>query len=84
MSLQSSDRAPLIALRGVTKTYFAGRPMLILRGAEEKKLRNGMTLTAPPELSPGDLRVYGENGEFLALCRCDGGRLITIKSFFKV
>ncbi len=79
--LEAED--PLALLLPVD-AYFAGRPMLILRGAEEKKLRNGMTLTAPPELSPGELRVYGENGEFLALCRCDGGRLITIKSFFKV
>ena len=63
---------------------FAGKPVLVLKSAEtEKKIRNGVT-AAFPELAPGEYRVYGRNGEFLALCRAQGGRLTTIKSFFEV
>ena len=36
------------------------------------------------ELSPGEYRVYAQNREFLALCRAQGGKLTTIKSFFEV
>ena len=64
--------------------FFAGRPVLVLKSAEaEKKLRNGMTAVMP-SLSPGEYRVYAPNGEFLALCRVQSGRLTTIKSFFEV
>ena len=65
-------------------SLFAGRPVLVLKSAEtEKKIRNGMTAVLP-ELSPGEYRVYAQNREFLALCRAQGGKLTTIKSFFEV
>ena len=65
-------------------SLFAGRPVLMLKSAEtEKKIRNGMTAVLP-ELSPGEYRVYAQNREFLALCRAQGGKLTTIKSFFEV
>lgn len=68
--------------------YFAGRPVLILRPEAERKLRNGMTLVLSKEELPeplrGECRVYGADGEFLALCRCEGRKLSTIKSFFTV
>ena len=65
-------------------SLFAGRPVLVLKSAEtEKKIRNGMTAVLP-ELSPGEYRVYAPNREFLALCRAQGGKLTTIKSFFEV
>ena len=64
--------------------FFAGKPVLVLKSAEaEKKLRNGMTAVLP-ELAPGEYRVYGRGGEFLALCQAKGGKLSTIKSFFEV
>ena len=64
--------------------FFAGRPVLVLKSVEaEKKIRNGMTAVLP-ELAPGEYRVYGRNQEFLALCRAQGGKLTTIKSFFEV
>lgn len=64
--------------------FFAGRPVLVLKSIEaEKKIRNGMTAVLP-ELAPGEYRVYGRNQEFLALCRAQGGKLTTIKSFFEV
>ena len=49
----------------------------------EKKLRNGMTLVIP-SLPDGEYRVYGGDRTFLALCRADRGRLVTVKSFFPV
>ena len=68
--------------------YFAGRPVLTLRPEAERKLRNGMTLVLSreelPEQLQGECRVYGAEGEFLALGRCEGQKLITVKSFFSV
>ena len=68
--------------------YFSGRPILILRPEAERKLRNGMTLVLSKEELPeplrGECRVYGADGEFLALGRCEGHKLSTIKSFFTV
>lgn len=64
--------------------FFAGRPVLVLKNVDaEKKIRNGMTAVLP-ELAPGEYRVYGRDREFLALCRAQGGKLTTIKSFFEV
>ena len=79
--LQAEDPASL--LLGVD-AYFAGRPVLILKPAAEKKVRNGMTLVLPDAPSAGEYRVYSESGEFLALSRVSQGKLITIKSFFQV
>ena len=36
------------------------------------------------KLPDGRYRIYSDKGEFLALCRCEQGKLITIKSFFEV
>ena len=79
--LQAEDPASL--LLGVD-AYFAGRPVLILKPAAEKKVRNGMTLVLPDALPAREYRVYSEAGEFLALSRVSQGKLITIKSFFQV
>ena len=63
---------------------FSHLPALKLKSAgAEKKVRNGAALSAP-NLAPGDYRVYGQDGTFLALCRATGGKLITVKSFFEV
>lgn len=64
-------------------TLFQDRPELILSPAVEKKVRNGMTAVLP-DLAPGEYRAYAQNGEFLALCQAQGGKLTTIKSFFEV
>ena len=56
---------------------------LTVEGSAEKKLRNGMTLVMP-QLNPGQYRVYGAEGEFLALCAAEDGKLTTVKSFFEV
>lgn len=63
---------------------FAGRPVVLLKDARaEKALRNGMDVKFDADFA-GECRVYAESGEFLALCRAEGGVLHTIKSFFEV
>lgn len=57
-------------------------PAARLDAGAERLLRNGgRPRTA---LAGGRWRVYGEAGDFLALCRAESGQLITIKSFFEV
>lgn len=65
-----------------TDRLFADRARLTVRGRAEQKLRCGNDLKA--DTADGEYRVYAENGEFLALCRAESGRLQTIKSFFEV
>ena len=63
---------------------FAGRPVVLLKDARaEKALRNGMDVKFDADFA-GECRVYAESGEFLALCRAEGGALKMIKSFFEV
>ncbi len=63
---------------------FEGRPVVLLKDARaEKALRNGMDVRFDADFA-GECRVYAESGEFLALCRAEGGALKTIKSFFEV
>ena len=62
--------------------YFGHLPPLTVPAEEERKLRNGMTLVLP-ELTPGEYRVYSESEEFLALCKAEDGKLLTIKNFFQ-
>ncbi len=64
-------------------SLFQDRPELVLSPAAEKKVRNGVTAVMP-SLAPGEYRVYGQSGEFLALCSAGNGKLTTIKSFFEV
>ena len=63
--------------------YFSDRPALTLPSALEKKVRNGMTVVMP-EIIPGEYRVYGQGGDFLALGRAENGKMFTVKSFFEV
>ena len=63
--------------------YFSDKDRLTLDPAAEKKVRNGMTV-GMPGLAPGQYRVYGQDGVFLALCEGRDGKLITVKSFFEV
>ncbi|MDY4429504.1 tRNA pseudouridine(55) synthase TruB [Evtepia sp.] len=63
--------------------YFSGYPILQLQtGAEEKRIRNGNSLTL--DGPDGTYRVYSRQGEFLALSQRSQGCLSTIKSFFEV
>lgn len=49
---------------------------------QEKCCRNGVAFTC--NLAEGTYRVYGKNGEFLALSHMVGGKLTTTKSFWAV
>lgn len=62
---------------------FHDQPEVLLRCAEEKKIRNGAPVRRP-ELPDGAYRLYGAEHQFLALGRCGGGVLSTVKSFFEV
>ena len=63
--------------------YFSTYPSLTVDASAEKKIRNGMTLVMS-QLVPGQYRVYGGDGSFLALCQAEQGKLVTVKSFFEV
>ena len=77
---QSSD--PAVFLQNVD-SLFADYPTVTVNSAAEKKVRNGASV-AVSALASGTYRVYSQEGVFLALSRCDGETLSTIKSFFNV
>lgn len=77
---QAEDPAALLL---PVDAYFFDRPALTLPSVLEKKVRNGMTVVMP-EIFPGEYRVYGKGGDFLALGRAENGKLFTVKSFFEV
>ena len=58
-------------------SLFAALPAAVLFAPQEKKCRNGAAFSAG--LADGRWRLYGQNGEFLALAA-----VRTIKSFFEV
>ena len=64
-------------------SLFAHLPRVKLSEGQMKRLSNGALVPASG-LSNGEYRVYDPAGGFAALCRAEGGRLKTIKSFFEV
>ena len=63
-------------------TMFAGHPRLDLTEKQARLVKNGNAFAGHCE--NGTYRVYAPDGEFLALCRAEGGKVSTIKSFFEV
>ena len=63
-------------------TMFASHSEARLNAFQERRCRNGNAF--PAQLPDGTYRVYGESGEFLALCRAEDGVMATVKSFFEV
>ena len=63
-------------------SMFAQLPAITLTAKQEKRCRNGASFTYPSDA--GTYRVYGQNGEFLALTKVEDGVMSTIKSFFDV
>ncbi|MBR6825791.1 MAG: tRNA pseudouridine(55) synthase TruB [Oscillospiraceae bacterium] len=61
------------------ESLFMQYPALPLTPAQEKCVRNGAAFTYGQE---GIYRVYGQDGDFLALCETREGKLRTVKSFF--
>lgn len=63
-------------------SMFLAHPSLALTPTQERRCRNGNTFQA--HVADGTWRVYGESGEFLALCQAKDGIMSTVKSFFEV
>ena len=63
-------------------SMFRNYPAVTLTSKQETRCRNGNFFSIT--LEDGTYRVYGQNGEFLALSRVDSGVMSTIKSFFEV
>ena len=81
---QLLDEAEPVRHLLTTDSLFAQHPALTLNESAARKLRNGMVLPLSDGTQPGQYRVYGPEGEFLALCRAEDGKLTTVKSFFEV
>lgn len=63
-------------------SLFSEHPAIELSAAQTAKLKCGNILNVSAK--NGTYRVYGENGDFLALANVTAGKLKTIKSFFEV
>ena len=63
-------------------TMFASHEKLCLTEKQARLVKNGNAFTA--NCADGTYRVYAPDGEFLALCKAEGGSVKTIKSFFEV
>ena len=63
-------------------TMFASHAKLSLNEKQARLVKNGNAFTA--DCADGTYRVYAPNGEFLALCKAEDGKVSTIKSFFEV
>ena len=63
-------------------TMFKTLPAITLTEKQEQRCRNGNSFTL--KAADGRYRVYGQNGEFLALSQVESETMSTIKSFFEV
>ena len=63
-------------------SLFSEHPAIELCAAQTAKLKCGNILNVSAK--NGTYRVYGENGDFLAIANLSAGKLKTIKSFFEV
>ena len=63
-------------------TMFASHERLALNEKQARLVKNGNAFAS--DCPDGTYRVYAPDGEFLALCKAEGGKVSTIKSFFEV
>ena len=63
-------------------TMFRNHPAVTLTEKQEARCRNGNSFSI--QLPEGTYRVYGKDGEFLALSSVSDGVMSTIKSFWEV
>ena len=63
-------------------TMFASHRKLSLNEKQARLVKNGNAFAS--DCADGTYRVYAPDGEFLALCKAEGGKVSTIKSFFEV
>ena len=61
---------------------FASHEKLSLNEKQARLVKNGNAFVS--DCPDGTYRVYAPDGEFLALCKAEGGKVSTIKSFFEV
>ncbi len=82
----AADRGETEQLLLPVDQYFARngwRDSVKVNSEVEKRLRNGAYSKMHRAIN-GEVRAYGESGEFLGLARCGNGRMILSKSFFEV
>ena len=72
---------PEVFLRPVD-SMFRNYPAITLSPKQETRCRNGNSFTL--KIADGTYRVYGQNGEFLALSKVESEIMSTIKSFFEI
>jgi tRNA pseudouridine55 synthase len=72
---------PEVFLRPVD-SMFRNYPAITLSPKQETRCRNGNSFTL--KIADGTYRVYGQNGEFLALSKVESEIMSTIKSFWEV
>lgn len=77
--LQTRDAASFLI---PVDRLFSAYPVLSVTAKEEKRVRNGNDFDCIAE--PGQYRLYGGDGSFLALGDVQDGRCRVIKSFFEV
>ena len=63
-------------------SMFRNYPAVTLTEKQETRCRNGNSFSLA--IAEGKYRVYGKNGDFLALSQVENGVMSTIKSFFEV
>ena len=63
-------------------SMFRNYPEVRLSPKQEQRCRNGNAFSV--NMAEGTYRVYGQNGDFLALSKVEDGVMSTIKSFFEV
>lgn len=83
VTLEEVEKAgdPAALLRPVDGC-FASYPRAEIEGLALRRAMNGNPF--PLKALPGEYRVYGPDGEFLLLGRCDGKECKIIKSFYEV
>ena len=79
---EAADRGEAASLLLPVDSLFAAYPALRVDAAAEKRIRSGAAV--PVSAEDGCYRVYGPDGDFLALGRVQNGEVRSIKSFFEV
>ena len=83
VTLEQLQAAPdPAALLAPVDGCFQEYPAVTIGEGSLKKAQNGSPFSCVA--ADGTWRVYGPDGEFLLLGRCEGGIMTTIKSFFEV
>ena len=79
----AADRGQAETLLLPVDTLFADTAALTLTGPQERTLRNGGAYSLP-DVPAGRYRLYGREGNFLALGAVEDGTMRAVKSFFEV